>query len=202
MVIFIGGSEQPGHKQKSVKYKPMPTGQRGWHATCSKGLGVGETPAFHVGTPRREQGWARSEVRASSNTGSCAVLGKAGGRVFPACTLVYVLPGLLIGRCHRKDCAEGQIFPEVRVRPRRKVNDHFTYYSCVTSHPKAQWLSTMAALFSHDSVYWLSLCWSWTRSLRRLHQLVVGQGVLCVVWGHLHVACGVVGRVWEGSCKS
>lgn len=28
MGIFIGGSEQPGHKQKTVKYKPVPIG--GW----------------------------------------------------------------------------------------------------------------------------------------------------------------------------
>lgn len=153
MIIFIGGSEQPGHKQKSVKYKPCLQGSGDDMPRVPKVWAWERNPAFHVGTPCREQGWARSEVRAGRDTGSCAVPGKAGGRVFPNCTLVYVLPGLLICRRHRKDCAKGQIFPQVRLRPRRKVNDHFTYYSCVTSRPKAQWLSTMAALFSHDSVY-------------------------------------------------
>lgn len=83
-------------------------------------------PTFRVSTPRREQ------VRAGQRSELAATLAHLGtlppARLaveFPDCTSVYALPGLLGCRRPRKHCAEGQVFPEGRVRPQEESRRHF-----------------------------------------------------------------------------
>lgn len=83
-------------------------------------------------------GLDRSEVRAGSDTDSCAFQ----ARLAVECSQI-ALQFMLYLDCSSADSTE-RIVLKVRyflkggLGPRRKVSDHFTYYSCVTSHSKAQ----------------------------------------------------------------